>query len=789
MTNPNRGSTLPQVPPHLQDTSVIQDPIYYRSVAQGSGLGAREIYDILLRGKWIILAALFAVAIPVTVYTMMLPSMYRADSLLLIHTQDASLADVLPTDLGSSFWKSERNLGNEMFVLRLSETLADTVGAVIAPLDVIPGSTEQFTVNRLENGDRLGARDVGNRIQRGFVTANLEAEGVDAIRVTAISSVPEEARFISNLYSRAFVHLTRQSNVASVAASREFLEEQVSEQSGRLEGLDESVRDFMSREGAVDLDDASRRLVTAVADLQSQRDASLVDARMKEATITQLSSELAQIEPRLAEFVASGAGREIELAQARVAELGGRLETIYGRNPSLRSAATVPNDVQTLRSEIAQLNNRIAELTQRYLEEAVPVGVDGNSAAMERITTLRRQLAEERIELSGLQASVVVLNGRIGQYEGQLQALPRQSIGLAQLQREREATEGLHNALEGRLNEARIAEESELGYAEIVRSAADPETPFRPLRVRNIILGLLLGLGIGIALAVARVQFDNRIHRPDDLRNHGYPVLGTIPDMTELISQDFKGAEKIVVGDQTLDTHLVTLLNPMAVASESYRALRTSIQFSRPDVVIETILVTSSNPTDGKTVTASNLAIAMAQAGRRVLLVDADLRRPTIHKKFGRSREPGLVQLLFQQEAFDAETFATNIDDLYVIPAGAIAPNPSELLGSKTMRDAIARFRDHFDVIIFDAPPVLAATDAVLLSTQCDATVVVARAGQTKDYDLQHAHEALESVGATVIGTVLNGFDVSKAYGYKYKYQYRYGNTYGYGHKDHNTDL
>lgn len=155
---------------------------------------------------------------------------------------------------------------------------------------------------------------------------------------------------------------------------------------------------------------------------------------------------------------------------------------------------------------------------------------------------------------------------------------------------------------------------------------------------------------------------------------------------------------------------------------------------------------------------------------------------------FGMSREPGLVELLFQEESFDPEGYATSIDDLYVIPAGAHAPNPSELLGSKAMRRLIAGFRGSFDVIIFDAPPVLAATDAVLLSTQCDATIVVAKAGETKDYDLQHAHEALESVGATVIGTLLNNFDVSKAYGYKYKYQYRYGNTYSYGHEAHKVE-
>ena len=222
----------------------------------------------------------------------------------------------------------------------------------------------------------------------------------------------------------------------------------------------------------------------------------------------------------------------------------------------------------------------------------------------------------------------------------------------------------------------------------------------------------------------------------------------------------------------------------MATASESYRALRTAVQFSRPDVVVQTILVTSANPSEGKSTTSANLAVTLAQAGRRVLLVDADLRKPSAHRKLGLSREPGLVQQLFGDGDFDASDIPFVADNLQVLTAGSIVPNPSELIGSKRMRDVIGQMREAFDVVLFDAPPVLAATDAVLLSTQCDATVMVCKAGSTKDYELEEAYESLRGVGASVIGTVLNGFDVSQAYGYKYKYSYRYGSDYAYGSED-----
>ena len=226
---------------------------------------------------------------------------------------------------------------------------------------------------------------------------------------------------------------------------------------------------------------------------------------------------------------------------------------------------------------------------------------------------------------------------------------------------------------------------------------------------------------------------------------------------------------------------------PLSQASEGYRSLRTSVQFSRPDVVVRTILVTSASPSEGKSTTAGNLAVTMAQAGRRVLLIDADLRRPRQHALFGTSRTPGVADVLFQPiEAglLPPGLAPSGVDNLDVLPAGAHAPNPSELLGSKAFRDRLAAWSAHYDVVVIDAPPVLAATDAVLLSTQTDATIVVVRAGHTQDFELDRALDGLRSIGAAVIGTVFNGFDASSAYGYKYRYTTGYRHKYGYGYAE-----
>jgi tyrosine-protein kinase Etk/Wzc len=218
----------------------------------------------------------------------------------------------------------------------------------------------------------------------------------------------------------------------------------------------------------------------------------------------------------------------------------------------------------------------------------------------------------------------------------------------------------------------------------------------------------------------------------------------------------------------------------MSAGAEAFRGLRTSVQFSKPDAVVQTLLVTSASPGEGKSTVASNLAAVIAQSGRRTLLIDADLRRPRVHTLFGMSKTPGLTEYISGQ---GEQRDITVGDDFDVLPAGTMVPNPAEYLGSKAFRDLLDTFRQAYDVVVIDAPPVLAATDPVLLSTQVDGTVVVAAAGQTKDFELEHAVEEIHGVGGDVLGVVFNRFDVSKEYGYRYQYAYRYGRKYTYGHE------
>lgn len=220
---------------------------------------------------------------------------------------------------------------------------------------------------------------------------------------------------------------------------------------------------------------------------------------------------------------------------------------------------------------------------------------------------------------------------------------------------------------------------------------------------------------------------------------------------------------------QTAARKLVTNANSKSIVSEQFRTLRTNINFSMPDQELKTLLFTSASPGEGKSTVAANTAVVFAQEGKRVLLVDADMRKPTVHYTFHMTNTLGLSNLLTRQATVSDVVKVSNIDNLHVITCGPIPPNPAELLGSKTMDKVIEELKEHFDIIIFDAPPVLSVTDGQILSNKCEGTILVMSAGETEKEAIVKAKDALVSSQANIIGTVLNNFKLDKDH---YYYQY-----------------
>jgi len=210
---------------------------------------------------------------------------------------------------------------------------------------------------------------------------------------------------------------------------------------------------------------------------------------------------------------------------------------------------------------------------------------------------------------------------------------------------------------------------------------------------------------------------------------------------------------------------LIALRDPRAPASEAYRTLRTNIQFSSLDKPLHTLLATSTAPDEGKSTTLANLAVTMAQAEQRVILVDCDLRRPILHTLFGLVNEAGLTSMILAQE--DAPPLQeTGVPGLSLLASGPLPPRPADILGSRRMEAVIARLRAEADIVLFDTPPVVAVTDAAVLATRVDGVLLVFQAGKTSRERARRARDMLEKVKANIVGVVLNNAEVEQGYGY-----------------------
>ena len=742
----------------------------------------REMLGVLWRGKWIVAAVMVLTLGGVAAYTYTLPERYQTATLLLVEPGQGPVSESLNLQLpGMGRGQGQSPLANEMLVIRQSMDLAHQVARRLLEMSDAPATGEPLAILRTPAGERLSAGQVAGRLL-GRVSVEGTGQGQDALRIGATSTQPGEAAAVANAYAEEYIARTRNKSQADIRGSRQFLQSQATKLQGRLDSLENRLSNYKSRQGAAALDEEASRLVQQIAQLEAQRDEARITLEMKQASLQAKEEELKKIEPKLVERAASGVESELRQVQKMKAARELQLEQIYQQNPELRDDPD--QAVRDLQKEISRLGDRAQALSKRYVDEALSVGGidptpgEGGGQGLSYVARQREQVAQMRVEVSGLEAKLRTLNQRLEDYRARLKNIPDQSIQLAQMQRARQSAEKLYTFIIEKLQEARIAEESKVAYAEILRAAPVPGGPVTPQKRRNLLMGLMLGLMLGGGLVLLRAYLDTHLHRPEDLKEQGFDVAGVVPDMQPMIDEDFAGQERLAVRvapdeEHDLNTGLSMLLSPMSAPAEAYRRLRTTIQFSRPDTVLQTLLVTSPGAGEGKTTTALNLAIAMAQADRRTLVVDADLRRPQGHQMMGYSRHPGLADVLFGQESLEAALTGTGVENLTLLPAGHEAPKPADLLSSKKMRALIGELRQAFDVILFDTPPVGAFSDAMLLSTQCDGTLLVARTGMTDRRAYAHAVETLDDVGGALIGAVLNGFDARKE-GYGYDYGYRY---------------
>jgi len=475
--------------------------------------------------------------------------------------------------------------------------------------------------------------------------------------------------------------------------------------------------------------------------------------------------------------------KTLQFIEAQLKELRGDLDNSENKLQNYKSRAGFVD----LGSEAGVLVTKASELENKLFELEV------------KKTELLATYTPTHRAVKAVQQQIAGVRKKLAAYKKEIKNLPAVEQNLAGITRVAKVNSENYTFLLQKREEARIAMESTISNLNVVDAAVIPSAPIIPNVRKNLLLGFLAGLGLGIMLAFLLEYLDDTIKDADQAKRvTGIPLLGSIPQIGGNMSRK-KGlprpeeVSRITGGEAGQELiipnkgALISQSEPRSVATESFRALRTSLHFSAINKDKKVMIFTSTFPREGKSVISSNTAVVTAQTGARVLMVDCDLRRSSLHEKFHFSKTPGLSEILTRDVTYEEAIHKTEIPNLDLVCAGTTPPNPSELLGSEAMRKFLLTQREKYDYIMIDAPPVLAVTDAPVLTTVSDIVILVMEAGRVPIKAAQHMREILARLNAPVAGLVLNdktgkgehysyyghGY-YSKAYGYRSGYGYGY---------------
>jgi capsular exopolysaccharide synthesis family protein len=407
----------------------------------------------------------------------------------------------------------------------------------------------------------------------------------------------------------------------------------------------------------------------------------------------------------------------------------------------------------------------------------------------ENLATARKTMVESvEEEFSTARSHVELLQEALDKQKAEANDLAEKLVQYHILQHDAESNKQLYDGLLQKLKEAGITAGLRSSNIRVVDPALAPASPSRPQKARNILLAVLVGLVGGVGLALFREYLDNTVKSPDDIEAlTGLPSLAVVPSLPGLRTSHSRfsrlareAAPQSASGPRV---ELLSYIQPKSQISEAFRALRTSLLLSQADHPPQVILVTSALPREGKTTAAVNLAVTLAQLGDRTLLMDSDLRKPGIRRALNLTigKEVGLSSYLAGVSTLDEATIPhPTINNLVALTTGPVPPSPADLLSSHRMREAIVELRHRFKFIVIDSPPVMAATDAVILSALTDGVLLVVRSGETPKEAFTRTRDLLAAVKCRLLGVVLNAVD-SSAPDYYYSYRY-YPYAYGYGY-------
>ncbi|MDH4185417.1 MAG: polysaccharide biosynthesis tyrosine autokinase [Nitrospira sp.] len=598
-----------------------------------------------------------------------------------------------------------------------------------------------------------------NRVYNlGQEIKTLREGDTNIIRITATADQPEMAEKTANSVASAYRVENIMTRNRIVMESRRFVEEQLAGLEEQLNKAEDALRAFREREGQVFLTD---------------------EARAALETFTRLEDQYNEVVRKRAE-----GERQISVLNRTEAVLGNQTGRIFTEEQ---------NALLTI------LNQRLLDLIQERNTLLINYTADHPQVKeqQKKIDNVRSEMILElRAKLKTMQDRESTLLDQRDRYRSRYLKFPRAAIEMSRLERNVKVNADLLATLKGKHQELLIKSAERIEEVTIIAPAIMPKVPVNaPNTELNLIVGSLMGVFLGIVLAFGRESFDTSIGTIEGIEEFlKVPVLGVIPQFD---SKEMEAVTRAALPAQTsaatVDnfSKLICLIDPKSVLSESLRSLRTNIQFASMDRKVKSILFTSAGLGEGKSTCVTNLAITLAQEGQRVLLVDADLRRPIVHQRLGLERTPGLSDALLGSTSWrqhvrtatdlmlgsigvDRVMNTPGLDNLHILTSGSEVGNPNEFLNMNKIKTFVNEMNEEYDLVLFDSPPILPVTDAVAFSSRVDGTILVYQVGRIGRNALKRAKFLLDHAQANVMGIVLTNVksEVTPDYGV-YRYEYR----------------
>ncbi len=566
-----------------------------------------------------------------------------------------------------------------------------------------------------------------------------QARDSNAFTVSVSHTDPKMVARLANTVAEVYVDENLRWKQERARKAREFIGEQIEVAEVKLRLTEDLLREYKEELGIVSFNDEARELISRLSRIEENRN--------------NLERDLAELEEQqrtVENYLNRG---EIDLDTLMAISSWPTFQTDQLLKDFVQTAGELTVEKQQLKQTSGPLNPRLSEIDgelydlENNIERRLSYIVDSGALG---------------ISIEGAKSKLEETQETISEMTSELSIMPREEMELSIRQRKSDVASKIHSLLLERYEEARINESMETGDVRIIDRAIRPAEPVSPNHVSDLLLGLIIGLVIGIGLAMIVEMNDTTVKSADEVANlTGLTHIGSIPKATEEFEELGEG-------------HLTVLENPRSPIAETYRIIRTNIQYFSIDKQIRVLSITSPSKGEGKTTTSANLGVSIAQQGHKTLLVDTDLRKAKMHRFFNIPNTPGFTELILGDRTDEEVIRPTRVENLFVLPSGHPPPNPSELLSSRRTKEIIERFRQDYDKVILDTSPVLAVTDPAILGTLVDGTILVVESEVSEAEAVKEAVNLLKNARAQILGFVLNKVDLTRTYRSHRYYHYYY---------------